>query len=222
MSVVVVAALLGWGVVTGLDLVTVLQAMVARPLVAGTVAGVIVGDAATGVLVGMVLELFALEVLPVGGARYPDFGPAAVAGTAAAANAPLAEIGPGLAVGLLVAYVGDWSIVALRRWNTTRVRAAAAGLDAGDLRVMSGVQLGGIARDALRAGVLTAIGLGVAFAARRWPLLDARGAHLLTAVLAGVGLAVAATNGARLVERGRGIWWFTVGLTGGIAWIVLR
>jgi hypothetical protein len=87
---------------------------------------------------------------------------------------------------------------------------------------MSGVQLGGIARDALRAGVLTAIGLGVAFAARRWPLLDARGAHLLTAVLAGVGLAVAATNGARLVERGRGIWWFTVGLTGGIAWIVLR
>lgn len=217
-----IGTLLAWGVVAGVDLVTVLQAMVARPLVAGTVAGAIVGDPATGVLVGMVLELFALEVLPVGGARYPDFGPAAVAGTAAAAHAPLPEIGPGIALGLLVAYVGDWSIVALRRWNTRRVHAAAAALDAGDLRAVSRMQLGGILRDALRAAVLTTGGLACALAMRRWPLLDPRTAHLLTAVLAGVGLATAAMNGARLVERGRGPWWFTVGLVGGIAWVVLR
>jgi mannose/fructose/N-acetylgalactosamine-specific phosphotransferase system component IIC len=215
-------ALLAWGVVAGLDLVSVLQAMVARPLVSGTVAGAIAGDAVAGVLVGMVLELYALEVVPVGGARYPDFGPAAVAGTAAAAGLPPAQIGPGLAIGLLVAYLGDWSIVALRRWNTVRVRAAAGALDAGDLKTISRVQLGGILSDGVRAALLTLAGLGLALAARRWPLLDPRGAELLTAVLAGVGLTTAAVNGARLVERGRGVWWLTAGLAGGLAWIALR
>jgi mannose/fructose/N-acetylgalactosamine-specific phosphotransferase system component IIC len=215
-------ALLAWGVVAGLDLVSVLQAMVSRPLVTGTVAGAIVGDPATGVLVGMVLELFALEVIPVGGSRYPDFGPAAVAGTAAAAHAPVAQIGPGIALGLLVAYVGDWSIVALRRWNTGRVRAAAQALDEGHLPTISRVQLSGLLGDSVRAGLLTAGGLALAIALRRWPLLDARAAHLLTAVVAGVGLATAATNSVRLVERGRGVWWFSMGLAGGIAWIALR
>lgn len=215
-------ALLTWGIVAGLDLVSVLQVMVARPLVTGTVAGAIVGDPATGVLVGMVLELFALEVIPVGGARYPDFGPAAVAGTAAVAHGPASGIGPGVALGLLIAYVGDWSIVALRRWNTTRVRAAAQALDAGDVPTISRVQLGGILGDGVRAAILTLAGLGLALAARRWPLLDARAAHLLTAVLAGVGLATAAVNSVRLVERGRGVWWFSVGLAGGVAWIALR
>lgn len=222
MSAWQLGVLLGWGVVTALDLVTVLQSMVARPLVAGTVAGAILGDPASGVLVGMILELFALEVLPVGGARYPDFGPAAVAGAVAVAHAPLPAIGPGVAVGLLVAYVGDWSIVAVRRWNTVRVHAAAAALDAGDLRTISQVQLSGIVRDAFRAAVLTAGGLGLALAARRWPPLDDRGAHVLTAVLGGVALATAAMNGARLVERGRGAWWFLAGLVGGVTWIALR
>jgi mannose/fructose/N-acetylgalactosamine-specific phosphotransferase system component IIC len=215
-------ALLAWGVVAGLDLVSVLQAMVARPLVSGTVAGAIAGDPVVGVLVGMVLELYALEVVPVGGARYPDFGPAAVAGTVADVHAPPDQIGPGIAIALLVAYLGDWSIVGLRRWNTRRVRAAAAALDEGDLRTISRVQLGGIVGDGLRAGALTLAGLGLALAENRWPVVDQRGAQLLTAVLAGVGLATAATNSVRLVERGRGIWWFTVGLAGGIAWIALR
>jgi mannose/fructose/N-acetylgalactosamine-specific phosphotransferase system component IIC len=196
--------------------------MVSRPLVSGTVAGAIAGDPAAGVLVGMVLELYALEVVPVGGARYPDFGPAAVAGTVAVVGAPAGEIGPGIAIGLLVAYLGDWSIVGLRRWNTGRVRAAATALDAGDLRTISRVQLGGIVGDGVRSALLTGAGLGLALAARAWTPLDARGAHLLTAVLAGVGLTTAAVNGARLVERGRGVWWLTVGLAGGIAWIALR
>jgi mannose/fructose/N-acetylgalactosamine-specific phosphotransferase system component IIC len=158
----------------------------------------------------------------VGGSRYPDFGPAAVAGTAAAAHAPVAQIGPGIALGLLVAYLGDWSIVALRRWNTGRVRAAAQALDEGHLPTISRVQLSGLLGDSVRAGLLTAGGLALAIALRRWPLLDARAAHLLTAVVAGVGLATAATNSVRLVERGRGVWWFSMGLAGGIAWIALR
>ncbi|MDX2192446.1 MAG: PTS sugar transporter subunit IIC, partial [Gemmatimonadales bacterium] len=92
-------ALAGWGAVTALDLVSVPQAMLARPLVAGTVAGALAGDVAAGARVGALLELYALDVLPVGASRYPDYGPAAVAGAALAAGLPA---GAGLALGGLL------------------------------------------------------------------------------------------------------------------------
>ena len=53
-----------WGVVVALDLVTGPQVMVARPLVAASVAGWIMGDVIAGVTVGSVLELCALEIMP--------------------------------------------------------------------------------------------------------------------------------------------------------------
>ena len=37
------------------------------------------GDPGSGLTAGIILELFALEVLPVGAVRYPDYGPASVA-----------------------------------------------------------------------------------------------------------------------------------------------
>lgn len=61
--------LLLWGTAVALDLVSVPQVMITRPLVAGTVAGVILGDPAAGAAVGAILELFALDLLPVGAAR---------------------------------------------------------------------------------------------------------------------------------------------------------
>jgi len=48
--------------VVGLDLVSVPQAMLSRPLVAGTVAGWLAGDLEAGLAVGVLLELFALDV----------------------------------------------------------------------------------------------------------------------------------------------------------------
>ncbi|MDH4350953.1 MAG: PTS sugar transporter subunit IIC [Gemmatimonadota bacterium] len=222
MSGVTLGGLVLWGIVTGVDLVSFLQAMVARPLVAATVAGAILGDPSAGVLIGMVLELFALEVLPVGGARYPDYGPAAVAACAVAAGRGPEALGLGVVVGLGLAQIGEWSIVALRRWNTTHVRRAAAALDAGDLKVIQRVQLAGIGRDALRALLLTLGGLGVALAVRRWPPVAGRPALLLLAVLVGIGLATAAINGKRLASGRTGLAWLTTGLAGGIAWLFLR
>jgi mannose/fructose/N-acetylgalactosamine-specific phosphotransferase system component IIC len=58
-----VALLVLWGAVVGLDLVSVPQAMLSRPLVAGTVAGWLAGDLEAGLRVGVLLELFALDVL---------------------------------------------------------------------------------------------------------------------------------------------------------------
>ena len=54
-----------WGTLVGLDLVSVPQAMIARPVVAGAVAGWLAGDVEAGLRVGVLFELFALDVLPV-------------------------------------------------------------------------------------------------------------------------------------------------------------
>ncbi|MGH7535587.1 MAG: PTS sugar transporter subunit IIC, partial [Gemmatimonadales bacterium] len=112
------ALLVGWGTLVGLDLVSVPQAMISRPMVAGAVAGVLTGDLEAGLRVGLLFELFALDVLPIGAVRYPDYGPATVAATALAAGAPW-ELGLGLsaALGLAVAILGGWSLQLVRRAN---------------------------------------------------------------------------------------------------------
>lgn len=98
-------ALLLWGMLVGLDLISVPQIMISRPLVAGVGAGFLTGDPLAGLAVGVVLELFALDVLPVGAVRYPDYGVATVVAVAAAAHLPLARgVGVGVVLGLGIAY----------------------------------------------------------------------------------------------------------------------
>jgi PTS system mannose-specific IIC component len=52
-----------------------------RPLIAGFVTGLIVGDVQTGMLIGGTLELMALGVYTYGGATVPDFTVGAILGT---------------------------------------------------------------------------------------------------------------------------------------------
>ncbi len=75
MSLLEAVAVVAVGTLCGLDLVSVPQAMLSRPLVAGFLGGMVVGAPVQGLAVGALLELFALETLPVGAARYPDWGP---------------------------------------------------------------------------------------------------------------------------------------------------
>ena len=70
------------GAVLGMDVVTFPQAMISRPIVAATLAGAFVGNASAGLVMGAVLELLALEMLPFGAARYPEWGSASVVGGA--------------------------------------------------------------------------------------------------------------------------------------------
>jgi len=58
--------LLAWGTLVGLDLVSVPQIMIARPIVAGPIAGALLGDVRTGLEVGVLFELFQYDVLPMG------------------------------------------------------------------------------------------------------------------------------------------------------------
>ncbi|MGH7701008.1 MAG: PTS sugar transporter subunit IIC, partial [Gemmatimonadales bacterium] len=119
------AALLAWGTLVGLDLVSVPQMMIARPLVAGTVAGGLLGNLPAGLLLGVVFELYQYDILPVGAVRYPEYGPATVAAVSAAdlAGGPTG-LGLGGLVGLVTALAGGLSLHVLRRANARAVHAA--------------------------------------------------------------------------------------------------
>ncbi|MEU5260573.1 PTS system mannose/fructose/sorbose family transporter subunit IID [Amycolatopsis sp. NPDC021455] len=74
-----------------------------RPLIAGSVAGLIVGHPLLGLLIGATLELAALGVYTYGGATIPDYQTGAIVGTALAAGAAgdvSAQAAIGIGVGL--------------------------------------------------------------------------------------------------------------------------
>jgi mannose/fructose/N-acetylgalactosamine-specific phosphotransferase system component IIC len=218
-----VLLLVVWGTVVALDLVSVPQAMISRPLVAGTVAGWLAGDVEAGLRVGALLELFALDVLPIGAVRYPDFGPAAVAGAALAAGAPW-ELGLGLSVGLalVLAVLGGWNLKQVRRWNARAIQRRAAALAAGESGAIRVLQYGGIARDAARGALLTALGLLLAWALAHGVQLDRRTAVGLTLVAVGTALSAAAAGAVRSAGRGARLRWLAAGVAAGTLLAVLR
>lgn len=177
----VVLALLG-GIVA-LDAVSVAQTMVSRPLVAGVLAGWVVGDVVAGLQIGALLELFLLVAVPAGGGRMPEGGIAAVVAVAAAAAAP----GPGglalgVAGGLLWGEVAGRTQLRVRSWNGTHVPRP----DSEPVRpqaVARSIVLG-LGAEALRGVLVT--GAGVAFVvltvprlAPAWPLEPGPTAALL-------------------------------------------
>jgi len=212
-------ALLVWGTLVGVDLVSLPQMMIARPLVAGTVAGAILGDIPTGLKLGVVFELLQYDILPVGAVRYPEYGPATVAAVATAhASAGVLGLGLGALVGLVTGLFGGLMINVLRRVNSRIVHAAAAQLESGDPSVLVRLHVGGLLRDALRAALVTGFGLVLAWLAR--PLLggvlSVRGAVLLAVAIVATALAAGAAGTLRLVGRGPNLAWFAAGLAGGI------
>ena len=77
--------------------------MLGRPLMAGTLAGLIVGNVTLGMAIGATLELIALGVYTYGGATIPDYQTGAIIGTALAAigtGSIPTQTAIGLAVGL--------------------------------------------------------------------------------------------------------------------------
>lgn len=76
---------------TGLDRVALVQVMLSRPLVAGTLTGWVLGKPLIGMEVGMLLELLWLGRLPVGAAIPPDDTQVAVGATVLALS-----VGPSL------------------------------------------------------------------------------------------------------------------------------
>jgi mannose/fructose/N-acetylgalactosamine-specific phosphotransferase system component IIC len=208
------------GTVVGLDFVSFPQAMLSRPLVAATLAGALCGNATDGLLVGALLECFALETMPFGASRYPEWGPASVAtgavvalnhGVSGAARlVPFALLG-----GLLCAYVGGQTMVWLRQINLRIAARYRDRLAAGDARAVLAVHLGGVIVDGVRAAVLTALFIAVLMPARDAAsrLLNEGGARSLA--VAGT-IAVGVAGGAlwKVVHTTKGYQWW---LLGGVA-----
>ena len=215
----VVIALLVWGTLVGVDLVSLPQMMIARPIVAGTVAGAILGDIPTGLRLGVVFELMQYDILPVGAVRYPEYGPATVAAVATAhASAGVLGLGLGALVGLITGLVGGLTINLLRRVNSRIVHNAAAALESGDPRALVRIHAGGLLRDGARAALVTALGLGLGWLARSLAggALSVRGALLLAVATVAAALAAGAAGTLRVVGRGRNLVWFAAGLGGGL------
>lgn len=209
--------LLLWGTVVGLDLVSVPQGLLSRPLVSAAAAGWLVGDLDTGLRVGAVLELFALDVLPVGASRYPEYGPAAIGAVLAASFLPPGiGIGIGVLLGLVVAMLAGWSLSWLRHANARHLHRLAAEVNGGSVRAIRSLQWAGLGRDLLRSASMTLLALALAYGTfvvgpARW--------HFPTVVsqaLIGVGLAAALSGAMRTAGQGRRLAWMGVGVAVGL------
>jgi PTS system mannose-specific IIC component len=216
------ALLLLWGTAVGVDLVSFPQAMIARPIVAGTITAAILGDLESGLHVALVMELFALDVLPVGAARYPDYGPATVAAVTFASGHPWeVALGPAVLLGLFFAMLGGLSLLWIRERNARAIQENTAGLAAGEAGTIARLQYGGLARDVWRSLVLTAMGLGVAVGVgTRFPMLERFG--IVTAVAVGAGLAAAAGGAIRSAGHGARVRWLATGVGLGLLLSLLR
>ena len=90
----------------------------ARPLMAGTLAGLIFGDVTAGLIIGSLLELMAMGVYTYGGASTPDYIGGAIIGTAIAVTNPTMATAAvaALAIGIAVLF-SPFDIMA-RTFNT--------------------------------------------------------------------------------------------------------
>jgi mannose/fructose/N-acetylgalactosamine-specific phosphotransferase system component IIC len=150
------------GAVLGLDVVTFPQAMVSRPIVAATAAGALIGQPGRGLAMGVALEFFALETLPFGASRYPEWGSAAVVGGALFAMTPdgtAAAMTSSALLALVAASFSGSSMVVLRRWNAMWARRQQARIARGSGSAVSALQIAGLSGDLIRGGLLTLIGL---------------------------------------------------------------
>lgn len=209
------------GAILGLDVVSFPQAMVSRPLVAATLAGAVVGNPMAGLLVGAVLELFALETLPVGASRYPEWGSAAVVGGglfAQQADGSAGALCLSVLVGLASAWVSGESMVLLRRLNGQLARANLERLAAGSARSVVGLQLAGLGGDLVRGFALSVVALGVSQPLVRWAVtswgVDQRWSQAFVVTLAAIVAGGAVWKLVHAVPRAR--WLFAAGLAVGL------
>ena len=150
------------GALLGLDVVSFPQAMVSRPIVAATLAGSLVGNPPAGLLIGVVLEMIALDTLPFGASRYPEWGSAAVVGGALFAAQPAGMPGAlpaSTLAALLTASISGWSMVVLRRTIAGRLERSRDRIEGGSRDALLSLHLSGMSLDLLRGGLVTLIAM---------------------------------------------------------------
>jgi mannose/fructose/N-acetylgalactosamine-specific phosphotransferase system component IIC len=165
------------GAFLGMDVVTFPQAMISRPIVAATAAGAFIGNAPAGIVMGIVLELLALEMLPFGASRYPEWGSASVVGGALYASQqgdPPGALMVALLAALATALLSGKSMVWLRRLNASRATQQRAKLERGSASAVTSLQLFGLTCDLARGFLVTLVAMLV-FTALTGPILETWG-----------------------------------------------
>ena len=215
------------GAAVGLDTVSFPQAMLSRPLVSATLGGALFGSPSAGLLLGATLELFALETLPFGASRYPEWGSASAVGGALFASStqePAGAMTLALLASLATAYVGGWTMVRVRQLNAKWAQRSRSGLDAGARGTVIGLQLKGLTADLVRGALLTAVAFATFEPLREASLalwtVDAR---VSRAMAVGIATSVGVAAGwksfhGNLVAR----WLFVAGIGAGMTTMVLR
>jgi mannose/fructose/N-acetylgalactosamine-specific phosphotransferase system component IIC len=209
-SELLLLALLG-GLVA-VDGVAAVQSMVSRPLVAGWLAGLVLGEPLLGAEVGLLLELYILVSVPSGGGRFPEGGTAAVVAVAAAAAvaATAAALAVGVAAGLGTGWLAAQSQVGMRHWNERGADTAEHHLHVREVNRAQGL---GLALDFARGAALTGLGVGgvrllVPLLASEWPLGTGETSILVLLgafVSLGILLRAVAESRARAVLFGAGL-----------------
>ncbi len=212
-----------FGGLVGLDATSFPQAMISRPLVAGTLTGALFGRPLDGMVVGFVMEAYSLITLPIGAARYPESGTAAVA----AVSAYMSVVPPGIVPGYLlmaIAFGLAWEWVAgetvvLQRRNNGHMLIREGALSPEPLQR---AHVAAMTMDFLRGGVVAATGGLIGHGLLRllmgqWGLADGLTLGLMTVLVATmVGTTIPLFGGA----RARRVSW-AVGLGMGVLAVVL-
>ena len=203
------------GGVLGLDVVSFPQAMISRPLVAATLAGALIGQSAGGLLLGAALELIALETLPFGASRYPEWGSASVVGGAIFASHPSHPAGAmtlATLAALATTWIGGWTMVKLRELNAVWARQRRDALEAGARGSVVSLQLQGMTADFLRGAALTALAYALlAPLAAACIALWSVDARISRCVIVGLAASVAGGAAWKLFHSTVGARWFFVG-----------
>jgi PTS system mannose-specific IIC component len=106
----------------------------------------------------VVLEMIALDTLPFGASRYPEWGSAGVVGGALFGAQPHGMPGalPAcLLAALLTASISGWSMVVLRRLIAIRLEQTRDRIEEGSRNALLSLHLSGMSMDLLRGGLVT-------------------------------------------------------------------
>jgi PTS system mannose-specific IIC component len=109
-------------------------------------------------LIGVVLEMIALDTLPFGASRYPEWGSAGVVGGSLfAAQSPSmpGALPASLLAALLTASISGWSMVVLRRTIALRLERVRDRLEDGSRDSLHSFHLMGMSLDLLRGLLVT-------------------------------------------------------------------
>ena len=158
--------LIALGAICALDTVSVFKSMVSRPIVSATVTGALFGRAEDGVVVGAVLELFAIETMPFGASRYPEWGSAGVVGATTylvAGPSMAGALAVATLAGLATALLGSVSMVWHRQFVARIAKTLRERIAAGSASAVSRLHVAGIVSDFWRGMVVTAVGLAASF-----------------------------------------------------------